>query len=135
LGRLVRGRCLELQRQYRLSSALLSLETAQQVHERLAGDRDRELGRVREVDSAAGAAATVCARPRAIRVAGRARVAGSTRRSCSIVSPGRGQLPVVLPRHAARVHQMIVQLEKLGLIRCTRRQARSIELLVPEHSI
>jgi hypothetical protein len=28
LGRLVRGRCLELQRQYRLSSALLTLETA-----------------------------------------------------------------------------------------------------------
>jgi Mn-dependent DtxR family transcriptional regulator len=29
------------------------------------------------------------------------------------------------------VHQMIVQLERLGLIRRTPRQARSIELLVP----
>jgi Mn-dependent DtxR family transcriptional regulator len=30
------------------------------------------------------------------------------------------------------VHQMIVQLERLGLIRRTPRQARSIELLVPD---
>ncbi len=29
------------------------------------------------------------------------------------------------------VHQMIIQLERLGLIRRTPRQARSIELLVP----
>jgi DNA-binding MarR family transcriptional regulator len=35
---------------------------------------------------------------------------------------------------APSVHQMIVQLERLGLIRRTPRQARSIELLVPaEH--
>jgi hypothetical protein len=34
LGRLVRGRCLELQRQYRLSSALLTLETATFVRSR-----------------------------------------------------------------------------------------------------
>jgi len=35
---------------------------------------------------------------------------------------------------APTVHQMIVQLERLGLIRRTPRQARSIELLVPaEH--
>jgi Mn-dependent DtxR family transcriptional regulator len=33
------------------------------------------------------------------------------------------------------VHQMIVQLEKLGLIRRTPRQARSIELLVPEDQL
>jgi Mn-dependent DtxR family transcriptional regulator len=33
------------------------------------------------------------------------------------------------------VHQMIVQLEKLGLIRRTPRQARSIELLVPEDEL
>ncbi|MGN6108446.1 MAG: LexA family protein [Kofleriaceae bacterium] len=33
------------------------------------------------------------------------------------------------------VHQMIVQLEKLGLIRRTPRQARSIELLVPEEEL
>lgn len=32
---------------------------------------------------------------------------------------------------APSVHQMIVQLERLGLIRRTPRQARSIELLVP----
>lgn len=32
---------------------------------------------------------------------------------------------------APSVHQMIVQLQKLGLIRRTPRQARSIELLVP----
>jgi len=32
---------------------------------------------------------------------------------------------------APSVHQMIVQLERLGFIRRTRRQARSIELLVP----
>ena len=32
---------------------------------------------------------------------------------------------------APTVHQMIVQLQKLGLIRRTPRQARSIELLVP----
>ena len=32
---------------------------------------------------------------------------------------------------APSVHQMIVQLERLGLIRRTRRQARSIELLIP----
>ena len=32
---------------------------------------------------------------------------------------------------APTVHQMIVQLERLGLIRRTPRQARSIELLVP----
>lgn len=33
------------------------------------------------------------------------------------------------------VHQMIMQLEKLGLIRRTPRQARSIELLVPEDEL
>ena len=33
------------------------------------------------------------------------------------------------------VHQMIVQLERLGLIRRTPRQARSIELLVPEDEL
>jgi Mn-dependent DtxR family transcriptional regulator len=33
------------------------------------------------------------------------------------------------------VHQMLVQLEKLGLIRRTPRQARSIELLVPEDEL
>ena len=33
------------------------------------------------------------------------------------------------------VHQMIIQLEKLGLIRRTPRQARSIELLVPEDEL
>ncbi|MGE0396525.1 MAG: LexA family protein [Kofleriaceae bacterium] len=33
------------------------------------------------------------------------------------------------------VHQMILQLEKLGLIRRTPRQARSIELLVPEDEL
>jgi Mn-dependent DtxR family transcriptional regulator len=33
------------------------------------------------------------------------------------------------------VHQMIVQLEKLGLIRRTPRQARSIELLVPDDEL
>ena len=33
------------------------------------------------------------------------------------------------------VHQMIVQLERLGFIRRTPRQARSIELLVPEAEI
>jgi Mn-dependent DtxR family transcriptional regulator len=33
------------------------------------------------------------------------------------------------------VHQMIKQLEKLGLIRRTPRQARSIELLVPEDEL
>jgi Mn-dependent DtxR family transcriptional regulator len=33
------------------------------------------------------------------------------------------------------VHQMIVQLEKLGLIRRTPRQARSIELLVSEEEL
>ncbi len=33
------------------------------------------------------------------------------------------------------VHQMIVQLEKLGLIRRTPRQACSIELLVPEDDL
>ena len=32
---------------------------------------------------------------------------------------------------APSVHQMIVQLERLGLIRRTPRQARSIELLIP----
>lgn len=32
---------------------------------------------------------------------------------------------------APSVHQMVVQLERLGLIRRTPRQARSIELLVP----
>ena len=32
---------------------------------------------------------------------------------------------------APSVHHMIVQLERLGFIRRTRRQARSIELLVP----
>ena len=32
---------------------------------------------------------------------------------------------------APTVHQMIVQLERLGLIKRTPRQARSIELLVP----
>ncbi|HEY6108537.1 MAG TPA: hypothetical protein VIV56_06485 [Gemmatimonadales bacterium] len=32
---------------------------------------------------------------------------------------------------APTVHQMVVQLERLGLIRRTPRQARSIELLVP----
>jgi Mn-dependent DtxR family transcriptional regulator len=33
------------------------------------------------------------------------------------------------------VHQMIKQLEKLGLIRRTPRQARSIELLAPEDEL
>lgn len=33
------------------------------------------------------------------------------------------------------VHQMIVQLERLGLIRRIPRQARSIELLVPEDEL
>jgi Mn-dependent DtxR family transcriptional regulator len=33
------------------------------------------------------------------------------------------------------VHQMIVQLERLGLIRRTPRQARSIELLVAENEL
>ena len=33
------------------------------------------------------------------------------------------------------VHQMILQLEKLGLIRRTPRQARSIELLVPDDEL
>ncbi len=33
------------------------------------------------------------------------------------------------------VHQMIVQLERLGLIRRTPRQARSIELLVPAEEL
>jgi Mn-dependent DtxR family transcriptional regulator len=33
------------------------------------------------------------------------------------------------------VHQMIMQLERLGLIRRTPRQARSIELLVPEDQL
>ena len=33
------------------------------------------------------------------------------------------------------VHQMIVQLERLGLIRRTPRQARSIELLVPDDEL
>jgi len=33
------------------------------------------------------------------------------------------------------VHQMIVQLERLGLIRRTPRQARSIELLVPAEDL
>jgi Mn-dependent DtxR family transcriptional regulator len=33
------------------------------------------------------------------------------------------------------VHQMIVQLERLGLIRRTPRQARSIELLVPAEAL
>src|SRR5262245_16581851 len=33
------------------------------------------------------------------------------------------------------VHQMIVQLERLGLIRRTPRQARSIELLLPSDQI
>ena len=33
------------------------------------------------------------------------------------------------------VHQMIVQLERLGLIRRTPRKARSIELLVPEEEL
>lgn len=33
------------------------------------------------------------------------------------------------------VHHMIVQLERLGLIRRTPRQARSIELLVPEDEL
>ncbi len=32
---------------------------------------------------------------------------------------------------APSIHQMIVQLERLGLLRRTPRQARSIELLVP----
>ena len=33
------------------------------------------------------------------------------------------------------VHQMIVQLERLGFIRRTPRQARSIELLVPDDDL
>jgi DNA-binding MarR family transcriptional regulator len=33
------------------------------------------------------------------------------------------------------VHQMIIQLERLGLIRRTPRQARSIELLVPDDEL
>jgi Mn-dependent DtxR family transcriptional regulator len=33
------------------------------------------------------------------------------------------------------VHQMIIQLERLGLIRRTPRQARSIELLVPTEEL
>jgi Mn-dependent DtxR family transcriptional regulator len=33
------------------------------------------------------------------------------------------------------VHQMILQLERLGLIRRTPRQARSIELLVPDNEL
>jgi len=33
------------------------------------------------------------------------------------------------------VHQMIMQLERLGLIRRTPRQARSIELLVPDDEL
>jgi DNA-binding MarR family transcriptional regulator len=36
---------------------------------------------------------------------------------------------------APSVHQMIVQLERLGLIRRTPHQARSIELLVPEDQL
>lgn len=36
---------------------------------------------------------------------------------------------------APSVHQMIVQLERLGLIRRTPRQARSIELLVPHDQL
>ena len=33
------------------------------------------------------------------------------------------------------VHQMIIQLERLGLIRRTPRQARSIELLIPSEEL
>lgn len=36
---------------------------------------------------------------------------------------------------APSVHKMIVQLERLGLIRRTPRQARSIELLIPADQI
>ena len=36
---------------------------------------------------------------------------------------------------APSVHQMIVQLDRLGLIRRTPRQARSIELLVPPEQL
>jgi DNA-binding MarR family transcriptional regulator len=36
---------------------------------------------------------------------------------------------------APSVHQMIVQLERLGLIRRTPRQARSIELLIAHHEL
>jgi DNA-binding MarR family transcriptional regulator len=36
---------------------------------------------------------------------------------------------------APSVHQMILQLERLGLIRRTPRQARSIELLVPANEL
>ena len=36
---------------------------------------------------------------------------------------------------APTVHQMIVQLERLGLIKRTPRQARSIELLVPPEQL
>lgn len=36
---------------------------------------------------------------------------------------------------APSVHQMIVQLERLGLIRRTPRQARSIELLIPSDQL
>lgn len=36
---------------------------------------------------------------------------------------------------APSVHQMIVQLERLGFIRRTHRQARSIELLIPQDQL
>jgi hypothetical protein len=52
--------------------------------------------------------------------------------STSEASSARSEFFGVTP---PSVHQMIVQLEKLGLIRRTPRQARSIELLVPEEEL
>ncbi len=55
----------------------------------------------------------------------------STHTSCQPPAPGEADFPRFFCLTPPSVHQMIVQLERLGLIGRTPRQARSIELLVP----